>query len=573
MAIISAGVVMNVLFALFTAVWAYWIGLEVVECGVGGVVPGAPAWQANLKVGDQIAEIRGKPVDRYQDLRTAVSIGDIENGVPLVIQRPGVAQPISVTVQPRQTKGIPYPTIGVHMPMTPVLHPVLPANPGTPAAAAQPPLASGDRIVAVNGQPIETYAQILRALALNLDKPLSITVGRSQSPEKKPGNKDALGPVEQITTTVAPALVRDLGLAMKMGEITAIQSQSPAEAAGILPGDRITHVDGQPVGDPLRLPDQLRALAWQEPEAKVTVTVVRPNQANPLDILVKLRRPDWFETPYNAVSIPAMGIAYSVENSIAAVQADGPAAKAGLKPGDVIVKAELIPPDNASVRQLPFGATYVDKGLNELVTLDHKEEPQTWPAFFEALQSLLPGGKVELTLADRTVVSLEPTPAVGWFYPKRGFRFEVKTFFSGGQSLATALRLGTRETIDAMTMVYRFLGKLGRQVSLKALGGPGTIVDMAYQSASQGFPDLLIFLTIIGANLAVINFLPIPVLDGGHMVFLAYEGITGKPPNEKVQVALTYLGLLLILALMVWVLWLDVERYAAKLIAWFTRLF
>jgi regulator of sigma E protease len=60
------------------------------------------------------------------------------------------------------------------------------------------------------------------------------------------------------------------------------------------------------------------------------------------------------------------------------------------------------------------------------------------------------------------------------------------------------------------------------------------------------------------------------VLDGGHMVFLAYEGITGKPPSEKVQVALTYLGLLFILALMLWVLWLDVVRYASAL---FTRIF
>src|SRR3990167_3675699 len=59
MAIISAGVVMNVLFALGTAVWAYWIGIDELECGVSAVIPGAPAWQANFKVGDQITQIRG----------------------------------------------------------------------------------------------------------------------------------------------------------------------------------------------------------------------------------------------------------------------------------------------------------------------------------------------------------------------------------------------------------------------------------------------------------------------------------------------------------------------------------
>jgi regulator of sigma E protease len=68
----------------------------------------------------------------------------------------------------------------------------------------------------------------------------------------------------------------------------------------------------------------------------------------------------------------------------------------------------------------------------------------------------------------------------------------------------------------------------------------------------------------------VINFLPIPVLDGGHMVFLAYEGITGKPPSEKVHVALTYLGLLFILGLMLWVLGLDMVRYVPS---WLSRIF
>ncbi|MCR4415159.1 MAG: site-2 protease family protein, partial [Thermoguttaceae bacterium] len=76
-------------------------------------------------------------------------------------------------------------------------------------------------------------------------------------------------------------------------------------------------------------------------------------------------------------------------------------------------------------------------------------------------------------------------------------------------------------------------------------------------SAAKGLADLLIFLTIIGANLAVLNFLPIPLLDGGHMVFLAYEGITGRAPNERVQTILTYLGLLFILGLVVVVFGLD----------------
>jgi regulator of sigma E protease len=68
------------------------------------------------------------------------------------------------------------------------------------------------------------------------------------------------------------------------------------------------------------------------------------------------------------------------------------------------------------------------------------------------------------------------------------------------------------------------------------------------------------FLALISANLAVINFLPIPFLDGGHMVFLIYEKLRGKPVPESVQAPLTYVGLLLLLLLMASVLVLDVWR-------------
>jgi regulator of sigma E protease len=66
---------------------------------------------------------------------------------------------------------------------------------------------------------------------------------------------------------------------------------------------------------------------------------------------------------------------------------------------------------------------------------------------------------------------------------------------------------------------------------------------------------------MISVNLAVVNFLPIPVLDGGHMVFLIYEGLRGKPASEQVRVAATYVGLLLIGSLMLFVIFMDVRRY------------
>ena len=136
-------------------------------------------------------------------------------------------------------------------------------------------------------------------------------------------------------------------------------------------------------------------------------------------------------------------------------------------------------------------------------------------------------------------------------------------------SFGEALRLGKDETIDSLLLVVRFLKKLGTQVSPMSMGGPLTIFDAAADSAEAGMSQFLLFLCILSANLAVINFLPIPVLDGGHMVFLAWEGITGKPLNEKWFMRLTYAGFVFILLLMIFVLGLDINRLVEKIQSWF----
>jgi regulator of sigma E protease len=127
------------------------------------------------------------------------------------------------------------------------------------------------------------------------------------------------------------------------------------------------------------------------------------------------------------------------------------------------------------------------------------------------------------------------------------------------KSLGDAFSLGGQETIDNLLMVYRFLQRIGQgRISFKMTAGPVGIAQMAGMKAQEGFSSFLLFLTMLSANLAVVNFLPIPVLDGGHMVFLAYEGIRGKPASERVIIAFTYAGLIFLLSLMLFVLSLDI---------------
>ena len=128
-------------------------------------------------------------------------------------------------------------------------------------------------------------------------------------------------------------------------------------------------------------------------------------------------------------------------------------------------------------------------------------------------------------------------------------------------SWVEATLLGVREIKERGAQVAQFLGLLATgQLSPKQLGGPVAIAQIAGSEASRGVPSLLLFLTFLSVNLAILNFLPIPALDGGHMVFLSWEMITGKPPNERLQMMLTLVSVGALLALMLFVIGNDIHR-------------
>jgi regulator of sigma E protease len=99
-----------------------------------------------------------------------------------------------------------------------------------------------------------------------------------------------------------------------------------------------------------------------------------------------------------------------------------------------------------------------------------------------------------------------------------------------------------------------------QRVSPKVLGGPPAIAQMAYHSAASGWTDLIRFLGILSINLAVLNFLPIPPLDGGQMAFLLAEKIRGRPLPDSAVIVGSWMGLILVLTLMVFVIFQDVVR-------------
>jgi regulator of sigma E protease len=537
MAIISAGVIMNVIFAVLMAAWAYGLGVKEMTCLISSVRPGGAAWRAGLRTGDEIVKIGSRQDPIFADLLHGITVGSVKEGIDLTVRRPADGSERTVRLKPDTDLG--KPTIGVTSPFSTRLPDDITGVLAGAAARAQPPLLARDAIKAVDGQAVDGYAALLAALARAESRPVTLTIERSAGPQ---------APAETVAVELPPQRRLQTGMAMTPLPIKDVQEGSPAAAAGILPGDRLLAIDGGEVGDPLTLDDRLRRLAG----TVVTLTIGREAAAD-RTVEVRPREVTWRDDSTSGIGSPAsiasLGVALPVDALVAAVDADGPAARAGIVPGDRIAKAWLLTPAAIAAKE---------KG----VPVKFSAREPNWPGVMGILQDLPAGTALRLEVVaaggDSRMVDLVPAEAADQFVVDRGLVFEPLYRLVRADSIPAALGKGLRKAGADLSLVYGFLGKLwNRQISARLLGGPIEIAKQAGRSASEGFSRLLLFLTMLSANLAVVNFLPIPVLDGGHMVFLVYELLRGKPPSEGVVAVLSYIGLALLLTLMMFVFGLD----------------
>jgi len=161
------------------------------------------------------------------------------------------------------------------------------------------------------------------------------------------------------------------------------------------------------------------------------------------------------------------------------------------------------------------------------------------------------------------LVELAPivaTQDTSWPSSELGLRLISDFVMQKADSIVEAVEFGTNDTIKSIRSMYQNLASLmSGRISTDSLGGPIEIASQTFSAAEDTFA-LILFLGMISLNLAVVNFLPIPMLDGGHMVFLIYEKLRGKPASDAVMAAATYLGLAIVLSLMAFVFYLDIKR-------------
>lgn len=549
MAIISAGVIMNLLTTpLFFGI-ALMMGLETNPPVIGAIGPGGPAWVGGLQGGDTIRKINDKEISTFNDIMRGVIFGGDELNIAGVHADGSEFQ---TTIIPQMNKGQTRKTIGIGPAASLKLanDPRVPATlKGTAAAEAKPTLEGGDEIRKVNGDEVRNQALMQRMLAKNRDKPVTLTVARTTGKETK-----------DLEIEVPANPFRVLGLTMDIGQITAVRKGSPADGKLEI-GDKITHFQ-EPgksetdVGgklDPLKLPEALADAAGKEVRLKV-LRQKTGGDAETIEVtLVPEDRPAWLDPPAipdQPLAMNSIGVTCHVLHTVQDVVPKSPA-DGEIHAKDQIKKVTLLAPKDGATDLIP----------EETREVTFSNDQRNWPHAMWLMQ-MCPERPVKLTViteGKEREVTLTPAASTDWFSPTRGMSHEMLTSVRKVSDPVKALTAGVAQANDIAGEIYLVLYNLiSQKLSWKELRGPIGIVGAAVAQSDHGLAQLLHFLGYLSVNLAVLNFLPIPLLDGGHMVFLIYEGLRGKPAPERIMIGAMYLGLFFVLSMIVMVLYLDI---------------
>jgi len=239
-----------------------------------------------------------------------------------------------------------------------------------------------------------------------------------------------------------------------------------------------------------------------------------------------------------AAALYDAGLRVLYDNRVGRLQRDGPADRLGLMEGDRIVEVHGTP------------TLYYD----EIATIVNASPNQTLRLVWERDGRLMSGEVVPLE-------AREPDPAQEGRFITVG-HINFAPYSAGRQAIGvgTAFSAGIGQVAQTSRLTLEWLGRnvIGRG-SREAVGGPILIAVTAGEMARWGLDSLLGFIAFFSTQLFLLNLLPIPVLDGGHVLFLLLEAI-GRPVKETLRLRLTMIGLVILLSLMAFILLLDIGR-------------
>ena len=342
-----------------------------------------------------------------------------------------------------------------------------------------------------------------------------------------------MGPVMNILL----ALVVMAGVLYQGAQVAAFEQQpvvigsfaesSAGAKSGLKLGDRVITVDGKPVDTW----EQLSLAIVPKARREVTIGYVRNGQAGTVTVI-----PD----AQGKFEMGDIGIQPMVHPEVLDLEAGKPAAIAGLQKGDVVLAA----------------ADQKDISRERLVQLIKGHEGQPLPLVIKRGNSTQTVTVVPQKIGQQVMIGAQLSV------------FETRTVEPGPLE---AIKLSFQKNWEWTKLIVQTLGGLfTRETSVKQLMGPVAIADLSGTAAQAGWIQLFSLMAMISLNLGLLNLMPIPVLDGGHIFILALEGLARRDFSMKVKEKMLLAGFVLLLMLMVTVIYNDLMRiqWIEKLVPW-----
>jgi len=521
--IYSGGVIMNVLFGLVVFPILFAVGVRMPEPVLGEPIPGGGAWHAGLEAGTRVFEVNGREIYEFAHIRNSVALGDPE-GSDLLIETPG-GERKNVTVVPRYDESIGAYLIGSNPPrrVGPNGGLLLDASEDGPLKAAG--VQTGDELLGVPGAdpglsiPDQVGARVSELVFVG--DPIELRIADANGVERTV----TVEPVEQ-----EPAKL--IGVQPPMNRVAGMRGRA-LRIDGLTEGDRLLELDGTPI---LRQGDLRRAVLAAFEEAAAT------DGARTIPFLARRAG----EERRGELTLASRADAERLLDDLA-LGTDFDTTMIIVNPGEAAAAAGLR--DRDAVRTIGGVPT---SGWEDTRALIQKHVAEDEPVVLE-LERHADGELVGITAE----VSAQERMA---------YDYRIAAINADYLFRTTGLVASIRAGLDASwrfaeDVVITLRRMMTADVSAKNIGGPITIGVVSHTLAKSGWSKLFFFLCMLSINLAILNILPIPVLDGGHLFFLIVEKIKGSPVSERVLVYSQVVGMVLLISLMIFVTYNDVVRW------------
>ena len=358
--------------------------------------------------------------------------------------------------------------------------------------------------------------------------------------KQHPAKRIAIVAAGPMTNLALAVLLYGLSFSFGVTEIRpyvgTVEPDTIAARAGFQSGDRIQSVNSIPVED---WGSAQTEIALNLEAGKVAVAVQTASGAQTVRTIDAAGTEEAGKIAKNQGYIGLMP--FKISTVIGGVEKGSPADKAGLKTGDKLTAA-----DGKPITSWQEWANLTRQSPGRKIALTYERDGQARTA------DIRPDTveRSDKTLIGR--VGLLPQSDKAWDRQiRRNYR----------PSVVRAFRMGWEKTVSYSWTTVKFFGKLiSGNASASHISGPLTIADIAGQSAELGLQSYLEFLALVSISLGVLNLLPVPVLDGGHLVFYTAEWIRGKPLGERIQNIGLRFGLALMMLMMAIAFFNDITR-------------